>query len=449
MTPKGDSPAPTEPAPEKPARSEAAAEAHGPSRRNLLGLAGVTAGALAVGGAGGFAVGNAVAQGSTRGTYDFFGAHQSGILTPQQDHMHFAAFDVTTESKDRLIALLQRWSAAAAALMSGRELGRGTTGGARVAPPEDSGEALDLPPSALTITFGFGPGLFGDSRAARFGLASKRPAQLIDLPHFPGDVLEERFAGGDLCIQACADDPQVAVHAVRNLARIAAGDAAMRWSQLGFGRTSSTTREQNTPRNFMGFKDGTRNLKAEDTALVERWLWSQASDGQAWMDGGTYLVARRVRILIENWDRTSLERQEASVGRQKASGAPLSGGTEFTAPDFDARDAMGSRLIAPESHMALSHPNNNGGVMMLRRGYNYTDGADALGRLDAGLFFLAFVRDPRTQFVPMQEQLAKRDPMTVDFLRTTGSAVFAMPPGVTPGTPLGEGQGFVGEALFL
>ena len=30
---------------------------------------------------------------------------------------------------------------------------------------------------------------------------------------------------------------------------------------------------------------------------------------------------------------------------------------------------------------------------MLRRGYNFTDGTDGLGRLDAGLFFLAFVRD--------------------------------------------------------
>ena len=362
--------------------------------------------------------------------------------------MHFAAFDVTTPSRDRLIALLQRWTAAAAELMAGRELGRGTANAARVAPPDDSGEALDLPASALTITLGFGPGLFGSADAPRFGLQSKRPPQLIDLPHFPGDVLEERFAGGDICVQACANDPQVAVHAIRNLARIAAGDAAMRWSQLGFGRTASTSREQQTPRNLMGFKDGTRNLKAEDTDLVDRWLWSQSGDGQTWMAGGTYLVTRRVRILVENWDRTSLARQEAAVGRAKASGAPLSGGTEFTAPDFDARDANGERLIPTTSHMAMSHPNNNGGIMMLRRGYNYTDGADNQGRLDAGLFFLAFVRDPRTQFVPMQERLATQDPMTVDFLRTTGSGLFAIPAGIPAGTPVGEGKSFIGEALF-
>lgn len=436
---------------EQAAQADSVTSAQAPggfSRRGLLGAAGVAAGALTVGGVGGFAAGTrSVAGTSAPETYDFFGEHQSGILTPQQDHMHFAAFDVTTEDKDRLIALLQRWTAAATDLMAGRELGTGTAGAAPLAAPDDSGEALDLPASALTITFGFGPGLFGNVRAPRFGLASKRPEALIDLPHFPGDVLEDRFTGGDICIQACANDPQVAVHAVRNLARIAAGDASLRWSQLGFGRTASTTRQQHTPRNLMGFKDGTRNLKAEDADLVERWLWSRSDDGQSWMDGGTFLVSRRIRMMIENWDRAPLASQEAAVGRSKASGAPLSGGSEFTEPDFTARDVEGERLIPGNSHVALSHPNNNSGVMMLRRGYNYTDGADGQGRLDAGLFFMAFVRDPRVQFVPMQERLASQDPLTVDFLRTTGSAVWAIPPGVPPGTPVGEGKAYVGEAL--
>ena len=42
------------------------------------------------------------------------------------------------------------------------------------------------------------------------------------------------------------------------------------------------------------------------------------------------------------------------------------------------------------------HPSANGGAKMLRRGYSFVDGSDGLGRLDAGLFFIAFLRDPRT-----------------------------------------------------
>jgi len=236
--------------------------------------------------------------------------------------MHFAAFDVTTSSRDELIALLRRWTEAAATLMAGSELGSGAAGGAYAAPPDDTGEALDLPASGLTITFEFGTTLFEKDGEDRFGLRNKRPEQLMDLPKFAGDTLDPTFVGGDLCIQACADDPQVAVHAIRNLSRIAFGAAAITWSQLGFGRTSSTTSDQVTPRNFMGFKDGTHNLRAEQSDLVSKWLWAQAADGQEWMAGGSYLVARRIRILAEIWDRTSLGEQEALVGRAKGSGAP-------------------------------------------------------------------------------------------------------------------------------
>ena len=420
----------------------------GVSRRALLGGAGAAVGAAAVAGAGGFALGRDTASPLQHRLYDFRGRHQSGIITPQQDRLHFAAFDVTTDDRDNLIALLRRWSEAAATLMAGSELGGGAARGSQLAPPDDTGEALDLPASGLTITFGFGPGLFDKDGNDRFGLRSARPTQLIDLPQFAGDTLDEVFTGGDLCVQACADDPQVAVHAIRNLARLAFGDAAIKWTQLGFGRTSSTTRAQSTPRNFMGFKDGTRNLRAEDTDLVNKWVWAADADGQSWMDGGSYLVARRIRILAEIWDRTSLGEQEALVGRTKGSGAPLSGGGEFTEPDFARAGNDGSPLIDADSHVAIAHPDHNGGAMMMRRGYNFTDGADALGRLDAGLFFLAFMRDPATQFVPLQERMSRSDAMTVEYLRTTGSAVFAVPPGVPVGTPLGTNGGFVGQTLF-
>ncbi|WP_102510759.1 iron uptake transporter deferrochelatase/peroxidase subunit, partial [Sanguibacter massiliensis] len=411
----------------------------GISRRGLLGLAGAGLAAVGLGGVGGWAAHAASAAAPAAGgeppsgTHAFTGLHQAGITTPAQDRLHLAAFDVTTERRSDLIALLRRWTYAAERMTRGLPAGDlGPTGGAYDAPPDDTGEADGLPASNLTITIGFGPSLFRDADGRdRFGLAARRPALLEDLPHFPGDTLDPARTGGDLVVQACADDPQVAVHAVRNLARLAFGAATVRWSQLGYGRTSSTSQAQATPRNLFGFKDGTANIMAEETAELATHVWVDAADdaGAGWLAGGTYLVARRIRMTIETWDRAHLREQETLIGRTKGTGAPLSGGEEHTAPDFARAGREGTPLIDPASHVAMAHPSNNGGVRMLRRGYNYTDGSDGLGRLDAGLMFLAFVRDPARQFIPMQTRMA-RDDLLVEYLRHTGSGLFAVPPGV-------------------
>ena len=317
--------------------------------------------------AGGFALGRddtAEATNVRPREVPFHGRHQAGIVTPAQDRLHFAAFDVTASSRDDLVALLRAWTAAAARMVRGEGAGKyGPVGGPYQGPPDDTGEALGLPPSALTITFGFGPTLFTATDGAdRFGLAERRPEGLIDLPHFPADNLDPARSGGDLCVQACADDPQVAVHAVRNLARIAFGSAAVRWSQLGFGRTSSTSTEQVTARNLMGFKDGTANLKAEDPSLLAEHVWVADGDDPAapWLVDGTFLVARRINMHIETWDRTSLQEQENIIGRDKGEGAPLSGGDEFTPLDFDAEGAAGP-LIPLDAHVRLAHPTENHG----------------------------------------------------------------------------------------
>jgi deferrochelatase/peroxidase EfeB len=421
----------------------------GLSRRGLLGLigTGVGAGALGVGaGIGGDRALQAHARGGSGAAdrYPFAGRHQSGITTAAQDRLHFASFDMAAGTTRRdLVELLQDWSTAAARLTQGLDVSEtGATGGSPLAPPDDTGEATGLPAAGLTITIGFGPALFTDATGAdRYGIADQRPPALVDLPHFSGDQLEEALTGGDLCVQACSDDPQVAVHAVRNLSRIAFGRASLRWSQLGFGRTSSTTRGQSTPRNLFGFKDGTANLRAEDAGAVEQGVWAAAGDGADWMDGGSYLVARKIRMTIETWDHASLAEQQTVVGRDKGEGAPLSGGSEFTAPDFAAPAADGSGpAIAVDSHVALAHPDHNGGATLLRRGYNFVDGNDALGRLDAGLFFIAFQRDPRRQFVPIQTALARQDRLN-EYLKHVGSGIFAVPPGATPG-------GWVGETLL-
>jgi len=414
------------------------------SRRGLLGAAGVGLAGLAAGAAGGFAVArdeaNPSPQSAGTRTYPFYGEHQAGILTPVQDRLHFAAFDVITDAREELAQLLKDWTAAAARMTQGLGAGElGPTSGPYAAPPDDTGEAIGLPPAGLTITFGFGPTLFRKEGKDRFGLASRHPDALQRLPHFPADQLNPQRSDGDLCVQACADDPQVAVHAVRNLARIAFGRAAIRWSQLGFGRTSSTSTSQTTPRNLMGFKDGTMNLKAEDPAAVDAHVWvpADADSKGRWLAGGSYLVVRRINMTIETWDRQPLSEQERVIGRTKAEGAPLSGGAEFSHPDFSLKGSDGEPLVAADAHLRMVHPSNNGGAKMLRRGYNFVDGSDGLGRMDAGLFFLAYVRDPRTHYIPIQMKLGMGDGLS-EYVQHTGSALFAIPPGIAQGEHLGH-----------
>lgn len=414
------------------------------SRRGLLGLAGAGLAGIGLGVAGDEAV-RAIAVPTSPGNlqYDFYGIHQAGVITPAQDRLHFAAFEVAPGmSRGDLIELLQDWTIAAAAMTQGKEIGEY---GAQVsnydAPPEDTGEAVGLATSGLTITFGFGPTLFvSETGEDRFGIASRRPAELKQLPHFPADDLNQAMSNGDLCIQACANDPQVAVHAVRNLTRIAFGRAVLKWSQLGYGRTSSTSTTQKTERNLFGFKDGTNNIKSEDTSSVNKSVWISQSLSTPWLDGGTYLVARRIQMTLETWDRASLREQETVFGRSKNEGAPLSGGSEFTPADFTAKNDSDEPLIDPHSHMALAAPEHNNGAALLRRGYNFVDGNDELGRLNAGLFFISFQKDPQ-QFITVQKNLAKNDRMN-EYIKHVGSGLWAIPPGVHPGS-------FIGAPLFL
>ncbi|MER6469585.1 iron uptake transporter deferrochelatase/peroxidase subunit [Streptomyces collinus] len=395
-----------------------------PSRRALIGWggAGLALGAVAAGGAvaatrAGEDADPAAAEAG--GAVPFHGAHQAGIATPVQDRLHFAAFDVKTDDRAEFVRMLKDWTAAARRMTAGHAVGEGAYGGLAEAPPDDTGEALGLKPSRLTLTIGFGPSLF-----ERFGLAGKRPEALVDLPKFPGDNLDRTRTGGDLCIQACADDPQVAVHAIRNLARIGFGKVAIRWSQLGFGKTSSTTPDAQTPRNLMGFKDGTRNIAGTETDRLKKFVWVGDGDGgkdESWMTGGSYLVARRIRMNIETWDRTSLQEQEDVFGRDKGEGAPVGRAKEHDKPFLKA--------MKPDAHVRLAHPDSNNGITILRRGYSFTDGTDGLGRLDAGLFFLAYQRDVRKGFIPLQRQLSSKDALN-EYIQHVGSAVFAVPPGV-------------------
>jgi deferrochelatase/peroxidase EfeB len=408
------------------------------SRRRLLASAGLGAAGIGLG-AGGYLVGHDAAEADAAesgGAVPFYGEHQAGIATPTQDRLHFAAFDLETESRAELRELMEAWTTAAAEMTAGRMIGTAAGNREELAPPDDTGEAFGLPPSNLTITFGFGPSLFD---RPGLGLAAARPAELKPLPALPGDQLNALESDGDICVQACADDPQVVFHAVRNLARIGRGTVTMRWSQLGFGRTSSTSRDQETPRNLFGMKDGTANIKAEDGEAMDEFVW--VDSGPAWMRGGSYLVSRRIRMNLEVWDRSSLQDQEETIGRRKYSGAPLGEEDEFAPIPFEETGTDGRPVIPADSHVRLASARENGGVQILRRGYSFTDGVDqSLGELEAGLFFIAFQRDPERQFVALQRRLGVHDALN-EYIKHVGSALFAVPGGAAEG-------GFVGEALL-
>ncbi|OIH94391.1 Dyp-type peroxidase [Curtobacterium sp. MCBA15_001] len=352
---------------------------------------------------------------------------QGGIRTDPQRYCVFMTFDLSTSVTTDLQVLLARWSASIAQLQAGKTVGsvepaHGDGVGA------DTGEALDLGPASLTVTVGLGPGVFDE----RFGLASSRPASLAAIPALPSDRLQDGLTGGDLSLQACADDPQVAYHAVRDLARIARGTATVRWTVLGFGRASAGP-SQTTPRNLMGFKDGTRNITTD--ADYDEFVW--LDDDAGWMAGGTYQVVRKVQMNIEIWDADVVSDQQRVFGRTKIEGGPLSGGSEHATPDFHAAAASGGgTAIDPRSHVALAAHENNDGVKILRRGYNYTDGLNQYGQLDAGLFFAAYMNDPE-HFTRIQRRLGAVDRLN-EYIAHIGSAVFAVPPAPRAGSYIGE-----------
>ena len=310
-----------------------------------------------------------------------YGDHQPGIATPQLDHLAFAALDVTAGSDLR--ALLAGWSATAEELME--------AGGA-------------------TVTLGFGPALFDE----RFALAAMRPSALRELPAFPGDALDPAWCGGDLCVQTCAHTAGAARAALQ---RVADG-VAVRWSQEGSLLRAPGDRPGGTPRDVLGFKGGTAKLRRGKD--LDRHVWVGGRE-RSWMLGGSFLVVRRILVALEEWRALPVGEQERVIGRHRDTGAPLGRDHEF--------ERLPAELPAG-AHAALASPRANRGAAMLRRGYAF----------DAGLFFMAYQRDPRRQFVPVQRRLAERDALT-PYTKHVGSAVFAVPPGARPG-------GFVGEELF-
>ena len=373
----------------------------------------------------------------------FFGTHQAGVATTPQTNVYFAAFDLIAEKRDDVIALLRAWTAASARLTQGQTADLLTNDPAT--PELDSYETTGLATGRLTLTFGFGPGMFTKDGKDRYGLAKHRPDALADLPRFNGDQLVPERTGGDLCIQACADNPQVAFHAVRQLTRIAYGAANIRWAQSGF---MAAQKDKSTPRNLMGFKDGSMNVPIRAEAAMNQYIW--AGDEGGWMQHGTYMVARPIRIALEHWDRMKLSFQQQVMGREKHSGAPLGQKHENDSLALDANDANGNPIIPENAHVRLGAPENNDGAQILRRSYSYDNGLSYIAErwppwhqgmeFDAGLLFISYQRDPRTGFVKIFDKMSKFDMMN-QFVTHVGGGVFACPPGAKEG-------GFIGQPLF-
>ncbi|WP_042475069.1 iron uptake transporter deferrochelatase/peroxidase subunit [Bacillus ndiopicus] len=357
---------------------------------------------------------------NTKNKINFYGKHQAGITTPVQKHIYFASLNVLFTSIDDLQALFKKWTPLAVRLMNGEQM-VDVTSNASI-PTGDTGEAQGLDAANLSLTFGIGVSLFD-----KLNIQYAKPTAFVELPHFPKDQLQPEWTGGDICIQACADDPQVAFHAVRNLIRAASGKVEMKWSQAGF---NSFPADGGSPRNLFAFKDGTVNPSITSEQDLNKVVWVE--DG--WLKGGSYLVARKIQMHLETWDRTSLKEQEATFGRYRDSGAPFGKNNEFDDFDVEAKDLEGNYIIPNTSHVHLARKS---GARMLRRSYSYASGMLAnTGTHDAGLLFVSFQKDP-AQFISVQNSLGRMDKMN-EYITHRGSAVFACFSGVSKGSYLGE-----------
>ncbi len=369
----------------------------------------------------------------------FYGAHQAGVVTPQQNCANVAAFDVTTDNRSELQQLLRTWTEMAAALMDGQPLAAEPQDAKF--PPKDTGEQMGLDTGKLTLTFAVGASLFEKDGNDRFGLRARKPAGFTLMPKFHLDSLQEQLTHGDLIVQACADDPMICFHAIRNLAIAARGVAHLRWQQTG----QLGVKSEGTKRNLFGFKDGTNNPQLSDESFMNNNIWVGASDGAPWLAGGTYMVVRRIQMRIETWDQQTFAAQEGIIGRQKVSGAPLDGKQEFDQPNFGADP--GGKQTPLDSHIRLSNPRtgeNSERERILRRGYNFMENLDSVGRINAGLLFVCFNRNLQTQFESIQKRLAnpKQLDQLMKYTDTTGGGYFAVLPGV-------QAKGaYLGQSLF-
>jgi deferrochelatase/peroxidase EfeB len=389
------------------------------SRRAFLGRTAVGTGAVVAAGLGADVQPVAASAATAPTTVPFHGVHQAGVLAPESAAGSVAAFDVIAESRGDLEDLLRTVTARARIL---------TAGGAPAnlgpaSPPDDNGIlGPSIPKDQLMVTVGMGSSLFDE----RFGLADKKPARLKRMPVFPNDNIDAAQAHGDLSVTLQAAHTDTVVHALRDLTKHTRGGMQPRWRIDGI---HGPARPSGTPRNYLGFKDGIAHPQVSEPAVADQLIWvERGAPEPAWTEGGTYQVTRIIRMLVEFWDRVSLQEQETMIGRRKDTGAPLDGNTEQDIPDYRA-DPAGA-VIPLTAHIRLANPRTDKTApsQILRRGFNYDRGIDLNGQLDEGLIFTAFQQDIERQFEAVQKRLI--DEPLVDYISPVGGGYFFVPPGV-------------------
>ena len=394
----------------------------GPVRRSFLrGLLGAGAATAAAGYLAGSAEAATASSSGSSAAVPFHGPHQAAILMAAQPRAVLVAFDLAAASRGELTDIMQAITSRARFL---------TTGGVPAptgvtAPPSDTGMlGPDVVPDGLTVTVGVGASLFDE----RYGLGPRKPARLTTMVAFPDDTLDPAQCGGDLSLLLAANSTDTVLHALRDITQAVDGGMQVRWRIDGF---SNAPRPSGAPRNLMGFKDGISNPDAKSPAQMDELVWvpSGASGEPAWTSGGSYQVIRLIRMFVEFWDRISLSEQEHIFGRRRADGAPLDANSELDVPGFAANQS--STVIPLDAHIRLANPRTpqSAGSRILRRGFNYDRGTDAVGDLDMGLIFTCYQRDPQRQFETVQGRLAG-EPL-VDYISPFGGGYFFALPGVS------------------
>ncbi|MEM7323776.1 MAG: Dyp-type peroxidase [Actinomycetota bacterium] len=364
----------------------------------------------------------------------FRSTHQQGVLQAPAAAGAVVAFDVTGTDRTELGETLQLLSTEIERIMTGAA----PTDADEILPPPDSGIVDQSVGSAGTaITLALGSSLFDE----RFGLADRRPAELIPMPRFFNDrLVQPDRSDGDLAVVISSPSPQASVYAMQQLVRVTGRRLRLRWAQEGYNDLLPPSAGSVAPtRNLMGFRDGTSNLDTTDAAVMNEHVWVQRSDGEPdWAVGGTYLAVRTIRMLIEFWSTAALVRQEQIFGRHRDSGAPLGQAEEGEEPRF--ADDQSDLTIPRQSHIRRANPRTPGTGRILRRGFSYLNGADQSGTLDQGLLFLSYQRSLSRGFLAVQRSL-DGEPME-DYVKPVGGGLFFVPPGP------GDGTGWLAQDLL-